>query len=141
MSELKHMVYVSFSDKDLAESDLVSLLVEIRKKNKKQNVTGMLLYNEGSFIQVIEGFTQKINDLFEKIKGDTRHNTIVVLLDEVITSRSFPNWTMGYQKLTNQQASTIHGFSDFMESEDQKIVLKNSTPEVIYLLNSFKEYT
>jgi lipopolysaccharide biosynthesis regulator YciM len=141
MPELKQMVYVSFSEKDLSENDLEDFLTEIREKNKRQEVTGMLLYNEGSFIQVVEGGKDTIDALFKKLKNDPRHNTIVVLLDETINERSFPNWTMGYHKMTTKQAGRINGFSDFMNSEERRIELKKSTPDIIYLLNSFKEFS
>ncbi|MGM0504454.1 MAG: BLUF domain-containing protein, partial [Bacteroidota bacterium] len=104
MKDLIQIVYVSFSVKDLTENDLEELLVDIRKRNKVQKVTGLLLYNDGTFIQLIEGKTGIIQNLYEKIKNDRRHSNVVLLLDESIKKRAFPDWTMGYYKLNREQS-------------------------------------
>ena len=142
MSELVQMVYISFSSSDeLSETGLNDLLKEIRKKNKAKGVTGLLLYNNGTFIQVIEGERSIIEDLFKKLEQDARHNTIVVLLKEKIEKRSFPNWSMGYVKISSKQAAKIPGLIDFVDTESRRKILENSTSEVMYLLNSFREHT
>lgn len=142
MSELIQLVYVSLSSSnELSEDDLKNLLVEIRKKNKVKGVTGLLLYNNGSFIQVIEGEKLMIRSLYNKIEKDSRHNTIVMLAENKIKKRSFPDWTMGYFQISNKQAAQIPGFSDFIDPESRRKILENSTTEVMYLLNSFREYT
>lgn len=140
MKSLIHIVYVSFSTENLSEMDLENLLTVIREKNRKQNVTGLLLYNDGSFIQVIEGKKETIHNLFEIIKKDTRHENIVLLLEEEIEKRAFPDWAMGYERLTKQQSSKLKGFSDFMETGTAEEVLSRTTSEVMHLLNSFKKH-
>lgn len=138
---LIHIVYVSFSDGNLTESDLDELLFDVRERNKVQKVTGLLLYNDGSFIQLIEGPKEVIEGLFEKIKVDKRHSNIVLLLNEKITKRAFPDWTMGYVRLNNEQGKNLPGFSDFMESEEPSVLVSKTTKEAIRLLNSFKVHT
>ena len=81
MSDLIHIAYVSLSNKELDETELDELLMDIRKRNKQQNVTGLLLYNDGSFIQVIEGKSKMLIELYEKIKQDHKHENIVKLLE------------------------------------------------------------
>ena len=135
-----HIVYVSFSFKDLTEIDLENLLADIRKRNKLQKVTGLLLYNDGTFIQLIEGKTRIIKNLFEKIKNDKRHSDVVLLLDESIKKRAFPDWTMGYYKLNREQSGKIPGYSDFMHSKDSRKLIESTSYEAMKLLNSFKTY-
>ena len=135
-----HIVYVSFSFKDLTEIDLENLLADIRKRNKLQKVTGLLLYNDGTFIQLIEGKTRVIKSLFEKIKNDQRHSNVVLLLDESIKKRAFPDWTMGYYKLNREQSGKIPGYSDFMHSKDSRKLIESTSFEAMKLLNSFKTY-
>ena len=140
MKDLMHIVYVSFSFKDLTEIDLENLLADIRKRNKLQKVTGLLLYNDGTFIQLIEGKTRIIKNLFEKIKNDKRHSDVVLLLDESIKKRAFPDWTMGYYKLNKEQSGKIPGYSDFMHSSDSRKFIESTSHEAMKLLNSFKTY-
>lgn len=140
MKDLIHIVYVSFSDQDLTEKELEELLVDIRKRNKLQKVTGLLLYNDGAFIQLIEGKAHIIQNLFEKIKNDKRHSNIVLLLEESIKKRAFPNWTMGYFRLNREQSEKIPGYSEFMHSTDSRKLIESTSYEAMKLLSSFKTY-
>ena len=140
MNQLKHIVYVSFSSKPLNESELKALLKVIRKKNKAHGITGLLLYNNSTFIQVIEGLEDTLHQVFEKIKKDNRHTNVVILLEEPIQERTFPDWYMGFQQIKDDQTRNIKGFSDFMNDSDSTL-LKGSTEEVMHLLTSFKKYT
>ena len=141
MKDLIHIVYVSFSNEELSEKDLETLLQEIRSKNEQQQVTGLLLYNDGSFIQVIEGSQQTIRDLFNRIRGDERHTNVVKLLEEPIKTRAFPDWSMGFRKISSEQSSAIPGFSNFMHEQNPVKTIQGSTRQVVYLLNSFRKYT
>ena len=140
MKDLIHLVYVSFSVKNLTEKDLEELLVDIRQRNKLQKVTGLLLYNDGTFIQLIEGKSGIIQNLYEKIQNDRRHSNVVLLLEESIKKRAFPDWTMGYYKLSKEQSGKIPGDSDFMHSTDSVKLIESTSYEAMKLLNSFKTY-
>jgi len=140
VEELIHIVYASFSDKNLSEKELNKLLKDIRIKNKKQNVTGLLLYNDGAFIQVIEGESDIIHNLYKIIKKDKRHTNIVKLLDEPISERAFPDWSMGFRKINRKQSAGIKGFSDFMVIDEPEKTLKGSKKEVMQLLNGFRKH-
>jgi hypothetical protein len=141
MKDLIHIVYVSFSSDELSENELKTLLQEVRTKNEEQQVTGLLLYNDGSFIQVIEGSQQTIRNLFERIRGDHRHTNVVKLLEEPIQKRAFPDWSMGFRKISPEQSSAIPGFSNFMHEQNPVKTIQGSTRQVVYLLNSFRKYT
>jgi len=141
MADLIHLVYVSFANKSLTEKELDALLTEIRGKNAQQNVTGLLLYNDLNFIQVIEGTKETIHKVFNSIEQDSRHTNVVKLLEEPIKKRAFPDWYMGYRKLSEEQSSSIPGFSNFLNGEDQEKIIQDSTQQVMYLLESFRKYT
>jgi len=141
MKNLIHIVYVSFAQKALSEEELKNLLQEIRGKNAEQGVTGLLLYNDGAFIQVIEGNEAVINRVFNSISKDNRHTNVVKLLEEPIDQRAFPDWSMGFRQISEEQSSSIPGFSDFMHHKNPVQTIRNSTEQVIYLLNSFRKFT
>jgi hypothetical protein len=48
---------------------------------------------------------------------------------------------MGYRKLSKEQSSGIPGFSNFLNGEDQENIIRGSTQQVMYLLDSFRKYT
>ena len=141
MEDIYYIVYISTATKPMSEAELDEFLVDIRKRNKKLGVTGMLLYNRGNFIQVIEGKEEKIKQLFNDISRDERHNTLVKILEGHTEERLFPDWSMGYRKISNRQSSRIRGFSNFMNDELSMEQLIGSAGEIMEILNSFKRHT
>nr|WP_320120320.1 BLUF domain-containing protein [uncultured Marinifilum sp.] len=141
MSKLIQIVYVSCSRNKLSESELDDILSEIRPKNRKNSITGLLLYNDEIFIQVLEGKSEIINDLYERLKKDDRHINIVLILKENIKKRSFPDWSMGYHKLSKEESKELPGFSNLMSAKDFKESLKKSSAAVVELIDKFMMYT
>ncbi|RZT95973.1 FAD-dependent sensor of blue light [Ancylomarina subtilis] len=141
MSDLVHIVYMSFSSKKLSESDLNDFLKLIRKKNQERGVTGLLLYKDEAFIQLIEGNKETIDQLFNIISKDSRHSNILKLLEEPIRKRAFPDWSMGFRTINNDQINQIPGFSDFMQNNHSKIDNNKCAEAVSHLLYSFRKHT
>ncbi|WP_428622995.1 BLUF domain-containing protein [Sedimenticola sp.] len=99
MSELMHIIYASKATIDFPKDDIVALLEKARNKNESLNVTGMLLFDDGSFLQVLEGEEETVDRLFSEISSDSRHNKIVKIISEAIPERQFNDWTMGYASI------------------------------------------
>ncbi len=78
------------------EPELSGILEKSRKNNASLNITGALLYCNGSIIQVLEGPEDTVNLLFDKIKNDQRHTQIITLFEGKVNARSFEKWSMGY---------------------------------------------
>jgi hypothetical protein len=60
-----HVVYVSSSTQLFTKSDLQILLQKARDRNTQLDLTGMLLYKDGSFMQVLEGKEEAVTKLVE----------------------------------------------------------------------------
>ena len=111
---LVHCVYCSVSTKkDLTVAELESLLEECRQNNGKADITGMLLYKDGSFFQVLEGDRDVIDALFDKIALDKRHRHTTKIIYEPIAERTFAAWTMGYPRISLKELAEIPGLNDF----------------------------
>ncbi len=104
-------VYVSSANGLIDEPGLEQMLSNIRAKNAKLQVTGILLYADGNIMQVLEGERALIEELMQKIMTDSRHKGVIVLLEESIEQRQFADWSMAYRNLSNTDAD---GFSDFL---------------------------
>ena len=52
---MKQIIYISSAAKKMDDDDLLDILKTSRENNKKNDISGMLLYDNGSFIQVLEG--------------------------------------------------------------------------------------
>ena len=108
------LIYVSSETKLFSDRDLVGLLAVCNRKNQSIDVTGMLLYKDGMFMQVLEGPKDVVQALYSHIEKDPRHRGAVKLLEETITKREFKEWSMGFRNL-NLWKDAPEGFSQFMQ--------------------------
>lgn len=91
------LVYASQAADNFSEIDLIDILKLSRLENVKKGITGVLIYHNGYFLQMLEGDFSALNTLFhEYICKDIRHNNIVTLFQEYKPKRDFPNWNMGF---------------------------------------------
>ena len=139
MENLYTLVYVSAGTHLFSDEELEALLAKSRENNSKLNITGILLYSEGNFIQAIEGKKEDIDYLFNKISLDPRHRFIIKLYQKPITERMFSEWSMGLRKVNKSGLSLVPGLSDFMEDNTSSEILKNNSSAVTQLLLSFKK--
>jgi hypothetical protein len=109
-----HLVYVSTGAKEFSDEDLDSLLSQSREKNARLDITGLLLYSRGTFMQILEGPKQAVLDVLEKIKADPRHRGMIVLIQKEQVSREFDGWSMGFKRL-DTDAEPPEAFSDDWE--------------------------
>jgi hypothetical protein len=135
---LVHCVYCSASTKiTLSSTELESLLEECRHSNSKADITGILLYQNGSFFQVLEGEHAAVGALFNKISLDKRHHRTKKIIFESIPTRSFAAWTMGFPKITSKELATIPGLSDFFHHGTSYVELGEGRAKS--LLAAFKD--
>lgn len=133
---MKYIIYVSCETVSFSGEDLKKLLETSRKNNKQLNITGMLLYAEGNFIQVIEGEESAIKALYTKIKMDERHKAFSILLQGNIEKRSFAEWSMGFKIVSKEDFSSIAGFKSVGGANPDALTEISKGP-VLQLLKSF----
>jgi hypothetical protein len=109
------LVYTSIANQKMSDDNLKDLLKKSRVKNERKNVTGMLLYLDPFFIQILEGEEAIVNESFNLIKQDSRHHKVKIIYKKPIEQRSFENWTMGFNKISNENLEAFEGFSDFLQ--------------------------
>lgn len=116
---LYHLCYVSTASCALDGHQLADILKTARAENARRGITGLLLYKQGSFMQVLEGSREAVMAVFERIAADARHTEVEVLFEEEAEKREFADWSMAFVDLDGVDAAHIPGFSDFMESEEE----------------------
>jgi hypothetical protein len=116
MSTLCHCIYASEATAEFQERQIPSLLEKIRAANSSRGITGMLLYVEGSFFQVLEGHSRLVDDVFAAIKRDPRHARITMIIREPIVERRFGEWTMGFSTLALADVGKILEKNDYFAS-------------------------
>lgn len=104
------IVYLSTAVEMMSHEALSALLRESRANNEARSVTGMLLYHEGCFIQVLEGEEATLEELYLIISQDERHNGIIKLIEQSVAEREFPDWTMGFKMLSQNDYRSLMGY-------------------------------
>ncbi|KNY06913.1 BLUF domain-containing protein [Microbacterium sp. GCS4] len=118
---LLSLVYTSTASHAFRETALEQLLEECRRRNAEQDVTGMLLHRSGRFIQVLEGEPEVVRALAERIRNDSRHHDMRVLVEEPIGERRFPDWTMGYRAFRGDPGLAPAGYRDSFADLDADV--------------------
>jgi FAD-dependent sensor of blue light len=86
--------YISAATRFATASELNEILAIARKRNSADNITGVLLYHDGSFAQILEGPEKAVRACFQRIQNDPRHSGCSIILEESATERYFENWSM-----------------------------------------------
>ncbi|ARC56228.1 Blue light- and temperature-regulated antirepressor BluF [Frondihabitans sp. 762G35] len=109
------LVYSSTARTEFTDGDLITLLMNSRANNRRVGLTGLLLYRDGRFLQVLEGEEEAVRRRYAIVAKDPRHRQIRILLEETIDERRFPRWTMGYETLTDPLIALIPGYDRFFD--------------------------
>ena len=95
---LVELLYCSVSvPSQLTHVDLDHILASARRRNVGVNITGLLLYYRGEFVQILEGEKESVFNMYEKNIGtDPRHTALNNVYQNTISHRSFSEWSMGF---------------------------------------------
>ena len=113
---LRRVLYVATARKPFSREDLAALLAKSRTNNERDDVTGMLLYRDGLFIQALEGPPEAIRALMTRIRNDSRIIGCDLIDESEAQDRVFPDWRMAYRNLNDPGIAAHPGFSDFMNA-------------------------
>ena len=94
--DLIELSYMSEAVSDFSFLGLMRLLASARAFNKKHGVTGILLYDNQQFGQIIEGERADVMKAWKRIQEDKRHHRIELLEIREIAERSYPNWLLRF---------------------------------------------
>lgn len=88
------ILYLSRASFDFEAETLRELRASASARNKQLGIAGYLCYEEGKFIQYIEGEPEIVNKLMGRISKDPRHRVLNTLVDDNLHTRRFPQWNM-----------------------------------------------
>ncbi|MFJ4221807.1 BLUF domain-containing protein [Curtobacterium luteum] len=97
---------------------LDELLQRSRVANAEADVTGLLLFREHRFLQLLEGPESAVREKMSLIAEDPRHERVRVLLEEHVLVRQFPEWTMGYAADGALRAASVPGYRTAFDDID-----------------------
>lgn len=97
MSEkIFRLLYVSKAVEEISYSDLKNILVTAQARNQKEQITGILIFRDGLFLQLLEGEKETVKKILGRIIQDPRHTHLKVLSESFAPKRIFKNWPMAY---------------------------------------------
>lgn len=109
------LTYQSTASSIPSASDLQDLAAKARARNRSAGVTGMLLYENGRFLQTLEGPPAGLDSVWASIRRDERHKQIDILSQHIVSARLFSDWDlliysrMGDTSRVKRSPTTEHG--------------------------------
>lgn len=118
--------YVSSAKNNISEKEVEEILDSAEEYNNTGDITGLLLFSEGNFFQVIEGEEKKVRELFENIKNDERHTNIIKLFEKPIHKPAFDGYRSDYvtenTKFNSAKLRDYHRHVEVLDTKTQQAV-------------------
>ena len=110
------LCYVSTAASLMTREGLTDILETSRRKNVQRGITGMLVYKDMSFLQILEGNEGDVQEIYHRILEDPRHRRIKILFENEVMHREFGEWAMGFYQPHADEFEFMPNYSDFMQS-------------------------
>ena len=108
---LHRTVYMSTAVGVLRAEELDRIYLRSKSANSREGITGLMLFYEGVFLQVLEGGRSAVNKLYNRIGADPRHTDVELLLYEEIGELRFASWSIGQVNMSRLNPSLLLKYS------------------------------
>lgn len=119
---LYRLLYKSRAVTLMGDSELSALAKQARFNNLIHQVSGLLVYSNQRFYQVLEGSNDHIDFIYKKIEKDPRHTHVSLLVKEPIQERTFWRWNLGMVTI-NENNDIYLQLVDYI---NENLLLKNA---------------
>ena len=116
---MQRIIYVSSARHSVQPEHIADILSSSRRNNARANVTGLLIFHEGMFLQVLEGEEEVVSELYARISGDSRHGNCRLLMREEIDERAFESWAMAFRLGADLESRQIQYLQDVRSVADR----------------------
>lgn len=124
---LFELIYHSQATSNLSVEEHQKILEVARSFNSENNITGCLLFHKGQFLQLLEGDFEILNNLYDSIRQDNRHENVITLHMKEIDERIFDDWSMAYKIIEDDNFVAKHtGVKEFKELPTEQNESKES---------------
>ncbi|CAH2602576.1 BLUF domain-containing protein [Rhodovastum atsumiense] len=125
-------IYCSTATRRFSEDELLELLEKARIKNARLEITGMLIYDQGMFMQVIEGPKENIEGLLLHLLDDPRHHRVRILSTKAIEVREFGYWEMAFFRENNLKEQA-DGYLDLHSMKEEFTIETSMATQMLTL--------
>ena len=124
---LRSVIYASSAAPGFTVCDLHDVLAVSRRNNAGWHLSGVLLFEGGTFLQVVEGPAWPLQKALTRIEADPRHTGMDVLSDVEAPRRYFPDWAMGSREVDGEGAFTL-------TEDEMQARLSSDVPAVVRVM-------
>lgn len=104
----KRVIYCSHATVAMEHPlNLAELLGVSARNNERDEITGLLAFSGGLFIQALEGRKEAVDGLMTRLRADSRHRDIMVLGEDHASERAFPVWVMETPKMRPSRTALL----------------------------------
>ena len=101
---------------------LSSILIDARRLNARDDITGALICREDIYLQLLEGSEDQVMRTLERIRRDDRHIEVTLHVAKSVSERMFAEWAM----LHDPAASWMWSMEDIADG-----AVERTTPEEV----------
>ena len=136
---LYRVCYSSKATAPMSEADLEQILAAARTHNEADGITGVLVYTEGFFLQILEGTKDAVEQCLARIGDDPRHEGMTTFGAIEVGAREFENWRMAYLNPTPEELSQWIGLEAAETKESLLTYLERNPKHMPQFLNRLVE--
>lgn len=93
--DLISYVYCSHATPAMSDAQIPHIIESAKRRNPNMEVTGLLTYGGGMFLQWLEGPHHFVHELMARIRKDPRHDCVLQLHAlSGLRDRLYPDWSM-----------------------------------------------
>jgi len=132
---IKTICYISDALEHESLNNIEKIYEKAKANNFKNNITGILIYKNQNFLQVLEGDSKTVDSTFAKIAYDARHHNIFKVINTSIEGRIFEDYNFGFTIINNKQGlSNLNDYLMWLRNAENKLANK-----VIHMVENFIE--
>lgn len=135
---LGHLLYISKAMQPMDRAQLEAIRKISSVRNRELDITGVLFYSAGHFVQLLEGDMDHIHRRFERIADDTRHNDVRLLVLRPSEKRVFAKWEMGLLDLDAHNDARQRDLEELIKLAESANNDVYSTPVELEILRRFR---
>lgn len=129
------LTYRSKAIPDITSKEIQEIIKIAKAFNSTNDISGCLLFDNGYFVQILEGDEEKVTQLYLTIKKDRRHNHLEVLSKGWSSKRVFDNWGMGYLEMKAMKIGKKEDLVIQAMNELTSISVKNDFTSKVFWYN------
>jgi hypothetical protein len=125
---LSALIYRSRAVQSLSAPDLLRLTQQAQARNRRESITGLVVYDSETFFQWLEGPAANVARLMGSIRNDPRHTDIEIIDDQSVAGRRFGEWDM---KLAARLPSATLWQSEIIDPPTQVIEALHMNTDIV----------